>query len=118
MQTLGKPFVLLGTLSLIAAPTAALLDSGAAPAQQTARYEISVTNLTRGQIFSPPVLATHTKNLPPLWQLGAPASPELAGVAEDALNQPLIDALEATGQTREVMVLTRVAGPIFSISSA
>jgi hypothetical protein len=43
------------------------------------RFEVTITNLTRGQTFSPPVVATHSYDLVPLFTLGSPASPELVG---------------------------------------
>ena len=57
------------------------------------KYEVTVTNLTRGQLMSPAVVATHNSNFGPLFALGTPASPALASVAEDADNPPLIAAL-------------------------
>jgi len=46
-------------------------------------YEVTVTNLTKGQIFSPIIAASHNANFS-LYTLGAPASAELAAVAQDA----------------------------------
>lgn len=53
-------------------------------------YEVTITNATRGQVFSPPVLVTHTREVA-LFELGAPALDELATVAEDGAGQPLAD---------------------------
>lgn len=63
-------------------------------------YRVMITNLTggvavdsnapAGQIFSKPVLATHAKQLTPLFTLGAPASMPLYNIAEDAINGPLL----------------------------
>ena len=63
-----------------------------APPHGDATWEVSITNVTRGQILSPPVVYTHNENMAPLWTLGSPASKELAGVAEDANNPALIAA--------------------------
>lgn len=87
-----------GYLLLDSHSAATATDTSAGPFQ----YEVSVTNLTRGQILSPPVVATHSAALPPLFTLGQPASPELVGVAEDAINQPLIDKLRASAQVLDV----------------
>lgn len=57
-------------------------------------YEVVITNLTRGQILSPPVVFTHRPGYK-LFEVGAPASPELAAIAEDAVNAPLETQLAA-----------------------
>lgn len=69
-----------------------LLAAGAASADQYGHrsYEVTITNVTKGQVFSPPVLVTHTRQVA-LYELGAPALPELAIVAEDGAGQPLAD---------------------------
>jgi hypothetical protein len=64
-------------------------------------YEVSVTNLTRGQSFTPLLLATHQHG-PQIFTLGSPASDELATLAESGNTAPLSAALEATGKTAEV----------------
>lgn len=56
------------------------------------QYEIVITNLTRGQIFSPILVATHRKEVK-LFELGAPASPELAALAQDGETDELTDML-------------------------
>ncbi|MCB9871912.1 MAG: spondin domain-containing protein [Planctomycetes bacterium] len=82
------------------------------PPHREAVWEVRVTNLTRGQIFSPPVIATHTSRMRPLWTLGEAASDELAGVAEDALNPGLIAKLSADPQVAMVTELKGKNGPI------
>ena len=54
----------------------------------TRDYTVTITNLTPGQVFSPPVLVTHSQNVA-LFTLGEMASDELALVAEDGDGQPL-----------------------------
>ena len=92
-------------LSLEASTTAELAPSHT-------RYRVEITNLTRGQIFSPPVVATHTKDLPALFTVGTPASAELAFVAEDAVNQPLITQLLQSNEVGDVQIITGLNGPI------
>ena len=46
------------------------------------KYEIIITNLTRGQIFSPPIVISHNRGFR-LFELGEEASEELAALAED-----------------------------------
>ena len=57
-----------------------------------ARYEVKITNLTRGQQFTP-ILATNHKPSVRLFELGQPASAELATLAESGNTAPLAAAL-------------------------
>ena len=75
-------------------------------------YEISVTNLMPGQILSPIVLATHSKDNAPLFSLGQPASPELAAMAEDADTSGLLELWSDNDEVNDVQVLTLNDGPI------
>ena len=56
-------------------------------------YRVTITNLTRGQILSPPLVYSHRGNFK-VFTLGEPASMELAYLAEDANYAPMIDFLE------------------------
>lgn len=76
------------------------------------RYEVSLTNITRKQIFSPAVIYTHTRRMQPLFTLGQPASEEVAAVAEDALLDPLVARVSASPNVQEVSVITGAEGPI------
>ena len=83
---------------------AALLTLLALPAVASAQtYEVTITNLTKGQIFSPPVVYTHRSSFD-LFTPGEPAIPELAGLAEDAANDPLIALLSAEPKVAGVAV--------------
>lgn len=64
-------------------------------------YKVSVTNLTRGQTFTPILVATHKPGIR-LFSLGSPASDELATLAEGGNTEPLSMALKATGKTAVV----------------
>jgi len=70
-----------------------------APAQELnpTRATVTITNITRDQVFSPPLVVTHDKRVS-LFSLGDPASEELAALAEDGMTGPLHDLLDgATG---------------------
>jgi hypothetical protein len=73
-----------------------------------ATYEIIVENLTpqtgdgASQPFSPPILATHRPGMH-LFRAGQPASEELALVAEDAVNGPLLQRLEDSRRVFDVV---------------
>lgn len=75
--------------TLIATTTVAALAFGLSATadarhyRRTPLYEVVITNITRGQILSPPVVFTHRPSYK-LFEVGAPASPELAAIAEDA----------------------------------
>ena len=73
-------------LSLTVLALALLVAMTALPAaaQGDSTYYVSITNITRHQIFKPAIAVAHSGDVH-LWQLGQPASPELAAVAEDAL---------------------------------
>ncbi len=75
-------------------------------------YEVSITNLTKGQIISPAVVATHRSRLDPIFQLGSAASPELAGLAEDAALDPFFDMLDDNSNVASVIKLLGAGGPI------
>lgn len=80
----------------------------------TATYEVSITNLTRGQPLSPIFIATHLKDAGPLYTLGQPASAELAALAEDADTAGVMAAWnpEANAMINETRLVTGAAGPI------
>ena len=93
------------------------LSRGAGPASAgTASYEITIENLTADtgdggtQVFSPPVFAVHRPNVS-MWRAGEMASAPVAGVAEDALNDALVDALDGADGVLHVMAGDAVIPP-------
>ncbi len=94
------------------------LSSGTALADEDSRVEVTVTNLTRGQIISPVVIASHRAEFKPLFQTGAAASPELAAVAEDAILEPLIADLTGDPDVLDVQTIFGDLGPIMPGESA
>ena len=89
-----SPFAIAGGLLSLGA--LALVTTGAAPSAaangQNPLFEVTVTNLTRNQPFSPLLVASHNSDAA-LYELGQPASAELALLAEDGDNSALMDAL-------------------------
>lgn len=73
-------------------------------------YEVTITNLTRGQIFSPVIAFTHKGNQK-LFTSGEAASPELAALAQDANTDGLTDLLSASNNVHEVVQGTGVILP-------
>lgn len=66
--------------------------SGYADDTGTRLYAVTITNITRGQIITPPVVISHNRHFE-LFALGAPASPELATLAEMGNGAPLVGAV-------------------------
>jgi hypothetical protein len=104
------------SLGIASVAGVSMLDSSptqpAQPLPDRTTWEVSVTNLTRGQIFSPPVVATHNSRMMPLWGLGYPASKELAALAEDAQTAGLIARLQADRNVASVSMIKGKNGVI------
>ena len=64
----------------------------AAPPDEIRDYEVTITNLTAGQPFSPPVIATHRAETV-VWHPNRPASIGVKEIAENGNNAPLLDDL-------------------------
>jgi hypothetical protein len=65
------------------------------------RFEVTVTNLTRGQQFTPILVASHKEGVK-LFALGSPASPELATLAEQGDTAPLEALLAGMPEVKDV----------------
>jgi hypothetical protein len=62
-----------------------ILVSGVAYAKdKTTLYTVTITNITRGQIISPPIVISHNEDFQ-LFSLANPASPGLALLAEEGM---------------------------------
>ena len=94
------------------------MDLRTARADDDSGVVVTVTNLTRGQIISPVVVASHRAGFEPLFVPGEPASAELAAVAEDAVLDPLIAALSGDPKVLDVQTITGELGPILPGKSA
>lgn len=80
----------------------ALLALTATPAS-AARAEVTITNLTHAQIFSPPVVASHTKDFV-LFEPGDEASDGLAMLAKDGVTSGLESELANEPQVFDIAV--------------
>ena len=85
-----KPF----SKILLSVVCSGLLFSSAAFADDKTYYEVSITNLTRAQVFTPILVASHRKGVT-LFELGSAASNELSALAEGGDVTPLTATLEA-----------------------
>ena len=59
-------------------------------------YEVTVTNITKGEIFTPIMVASHPGGVK-IFELGAPASEELEKLAEGGNSGPLAGVLKDAG---------------------
>jgi hypothetical protein len=80
---------------LVAGPVSASGNDG------SVKYDVTITNLTRGQTFTPILVASHKKGVK-LFEVGSEASEQLALLAEDGATQPLSDLLLDSGRVFEV----------------
>ncbi len=81
-----KFFTRFRILELLAVGGALLL--GTAGAASATEFEVTVTNLTRGQQFTPILVASHKAGVR-LFELGTPASPQLKTLAEEGNVAPM-----------------------------
>ena len=77
---------------------------------RTRRFEVTITNLTRGQQFTPILVATHKSGVS-LFDLGSPATPELATLAEEGNTDPLSALLLANPEVKDVVVGAGLTNP-------
>ncbi len=66
-------------------------------------YEVTITNLTRGQRFTPVLVASHKEGVK-LFQLGSQASPQLRTIAEEGDPGPLAALLRSNPDVKEVVI--------------
>ncbi|MEO0443546.1 MAG: spondin domain-containing protein [Pseudomonadota bacterium] len=81
-------------------------------------YEVTITNLTRGQTFTPQLVVTHNRSVA-LFELGQPATNELEILAEGGDTQPLSDLLSSLGKRTigDVQTIAGLLEPGESIST-
>ena len=94
---------------------AASVTSPTVLAQSETTYEVTITNLTRGQTFTPILVASHEVGVR-LFTLGQPASEELAALAESGNIEPLKDSLQSNDQVQDVSNSTDLLEPGKSVT--
>ena len=75
---------------------------GAAGAASATEFEVTVTNLTRGQQFTPILVASHKAGVR-LFELGTPASPQLKTLAEEGNVAPMTALLQGNPDVLHVV---------------
>ena len=97
----------------------ALLASGLIPqvvfAKKSIEYKITVTNLTKGQYFTPVLGVNHNDALR-LFEVGQPASPELETLAEEGDSGPLKTSLDADPRVSHTVTSVGLLGPGKSVT--
>ncbi len=101
-----KKLLILAVATAVALSTLALTAS----AESVRRYEVTVTNLTTGQIMTPYVVATHDDSYR-LFDRGVYASNGLQQVAENGDVPVLVAELAANPAVNDVQVAAPAAGP-------
>lgn len=78
-------------------------------------YAVTITNLTKGQTFTP-ILAASTKKGNHVFNSGSPASDELEIIAEGGDNQPLANKLTSDGNALDTVSSGALLGPGQSVT--
>ncbi len=78
-------------------------------------YAVTITNLTKGQTFTP-ILAASTKKGSTVYTLGSPASDELEIIAESGNSQPLANKLSSEGNALDTVSSGALLGPGQSVT--
>jgi len=73
-------------------------------------YEVTITNLTEGQPFTPPLVAVTDKRVR-LFRVGRAASPEIREIAENGNLAPMLALLDPASN-RHVSSLGAIGGPV------
>lgn len=73
-------------------------------------YEVTVTNLTKGQVITPPVVFSHTETFV-LFYEGEMARPALAQLAEMGATDPLVGSLEDRDRVYDISIGSGVIPP-------
>jgi hypothetical protein len=100
---------LAGLLSL-AVSTPALRAEGGHHYRRHAVYEVTVTNATRDQSFTPLLVVAHHPRVR-LFEVGQPASPELEALAETGATAPFEETLASTAGVHGVAISEGLLGP-------
>ena len=79
------------------------------------QFQVTVTNLTAGQSFTPILVASHKKGLT-LFTLGQPASANLQTLAETGNPAPLAAELSSSPDVKDVTTAAGLTGPGQSIT--
>ena len=80
---------------------AALASCDTMASEKDSMYEVTITNISHGEFFTPAIVASHKKGTS-LFSLGSPASAELEILAEGGDTNPLKNSLLGSGAALDV----------------
>lgn len=87
------------------------LSAAASASDRAAMYEVTITNISKAQTFTPQLVVTHSGRIH-LFRLGEPASDELSVLAEDGATGPLAELLQDQGDAvGDVETVPGLLGP-------
>jgi hypothetical protein len=92
-----------------------VLASAPAFAETGSQFEVTITNLTRGQFFTPTLVASHRRGVS-LFTLGSAPSAALEAVAEEGSTDPLKNILLGNPAVKDVQSSGVLLGPGESVS--
>lgn len=93
------------------------IDSVIIPAELMGQtYEVTITNATKNQVFSPPLIVTHS-NAISLFEIGEAPSAGLAALAEEGNAEPLVDAIFPSDERYDIVTLGAPLAPGQSVSA-
>jgi hypothetical protein len=87
----------LATAALVTTLVTSLITTSALADRGGQSYQVTITNITQGQTFTPFLLTTHQSSIA-LFELGSAASAELEQLAEGGATGPLADVLDGAGK--------------------
>ncbi len=93
----------------------ALASCDTMAAEHEEMYEVTITNITHGEFFTPIMVASHHRGIK-LFELGKPASPELEVMAESGNTNPLAEGLLSSGHALDVAQATAPLPPGKSVT--
>ncbi len=82
---------------------------------QGSTYEVTITNATKHQVFSPPLIVTHSDAIS-LFEIGDAPSVGLASLAEEGNSEPLVDAIFPSAERHDIATLNAPLGPGESVT--
>jgi hypothetical protein len=91
------------------------LASSATASAKASYYDVTITNITANQVFTPLLVASHTAGMP-LFTLGEPASAELEMLAEGGDPMPLKNELMSSHKVLDVQIAGDVLPPGGSVT--
>jgi hypothetical protein len=87
------------------------LEAANDPALGPREFEVTITNLTSGQPFTPPLVTTHENRLR-LWRVGQPARFEIKEIAENGNLSPMVTELGMSARVTDVVIAAGSVPPL------